>query len=311
MILGFDFGALSPVANAVVVFTILFAIFFPLETWFRAHRQGMFRKEWGTDLLFFLGQHLLWTAPVVFALVWIHSHLDFGPLTGVRTWVAGLPFWLQFLLAIGLCDICIYWAHRWSHRHPFLWRFHKVHHTAERLDWVAAYREHPFDNLYTRFVENFPAILLGFPLEAIAGFAMFRGLWALYIHSNVDLTPGPLRYLLGSSRLHHWHHEWTKGGYCNFANLSPLTDLMFGTFFDPGHMPNRYGIDDPCSHHYVRQLVDPLLPAQGQAALDQVFGKRETVQNSGFDPDSGAVPTTTLARSVPSSEPDRTLDAPA
>ena len=32
--------------------------------------------------------------------------------------------------------------------------------------------------------------------------AMFRGMWALYIHSNVSLDPGPLRYLIGAPRLH-------------------------------------------------------------------------------------------------------------
>ena len=84
-------------------------------------------------------------------------------------------------------DIVLYWAHRLSHQVPFLWRFHKVHHTSERLDWVAAYREHPVDNLYTRLVENVPAMLLGFPLYTIAGFAVFRGLWAIYIHSNCRL----------------------------------------------------------------------------------------------------------------------------
>jgi len=260
--------------NAIFAFGFLLAIFLPLELLFAAHKQRYFRREWGTDLCFFLGQHLLWTAPVVAVLMWVHGGVNTLPLAGARTLVAGLPFWAQFLGVVFLCDISIYWAHRWSHQNAFLWRFHKVHHTAPGLDWMAAYREHPFDNLYTRFVENLPAILLGFPLEAIAGFAMFRGLWAVYIHSNVSLTPGPLRYLLGSSRLHHWHHEKQIGGRVNFANLSPLMDLMFGTFHDPGHMPEHYGIDDPCSHNYVRQLVDPLLPQQVQTALFEELPER-------------------------------------
>lgn len=294
----------TDVRSSVLAFAILFAIFVPLEWLFRAHRHGAWRKEFGTDLLFFFGQHLLWTAPVVAALVWIHGQTSLLPLEAVRSWVAGLPLWAQILLVIALCDIGIYWAHRWSHRNAFLWRFHKVHHTAERLDWVAAYREHPFDNLYTRFVENFPAILLGFPLEIIAGFAMFRGLWALYIHSNVNLSPGPLRYLLGSSRLHHWHHEWTKGGSCNFANLSPLTDLLFGTFHDPGHMPERYGIDDDTSHDYARQLIDPLLPASGRRALDRVWGRRV------FPSEGGAPEIPDLPRPV-SARHERGADASA
>lgn len=247
--------------NLLVSLGLLFAIFFPLERLFPAHRQETFRREWGTDFLFFLGQYLLWTTPVVAALTIAVAFTDDLPLAGLRAAFAAQPFWLQCVEVILLCDLGIYWAHRWSHRNKFLWRFHRVHHTAERIDWLAAYREHPFDNLYTRFVENFPAILLGFPLEVLAGFAVFRGLWAIYIHSNVSLMPGPLRYVLGAPRLHHWHHELCHNGRVNFANLSPLMDLIFGTYHDPGHFPERYGIPQRVSHAYVRQLVDPLVPA--------------------------------------------------
>ena len=244
----------------LLAFVVLLAVFLPLEKLFPAHEQPVLRKEWWTDLAFFLGQYLLWTAPVVAVLAWFVRNAEALPLAGVRASFATLPFAVQCFVVILLCDVGIYWAHRWSHKNAFLWRFHRVHHTAERIDWLAAHREHPFDNLYTRLVENLPAILLGFPLPALAGFAVFRGMWALYIHSNVALTPGPLSMLLGSPRLHHWHHAVSHHGHVNFANLSPLMDLLFGTYHDPGHMPERYGIPKRLPHAYVRQLVDPLVP---------------------------------------------------
>lgn len=251
---------MSLLLGPLISLGLLFAIFLPLEKLFPAHRQAVLRREWWTDLFFFLGQYFLWTAPVVAVLTLVLVHADDLPLAGLRAAFAAQPFALQLLEVILLCDLGIYWAHRWSHRNKFLWRFHRVHHTAERLDWLAAYREHPFDNLYTRLVENLPAILLGFPLEALAGLAVFRGMWALYIHSNVSLTPGPLRYLLGAPRLHHWHHEIGHHSRVNFANLSPLMDLLFGTYHDPGSMPERYGIAARLRHGYVHQMVDPLLP---------------------------------------------------
>ncbi len=243
-----------------VSFLVLFLVFLPMERLFPGSRQRVFRKEWGTDLLFFLGQYLLWASPVVAVLVVVHDNIGLLPIQGLQSAVARQPLWLQFTGVILLSDLAIYWAHRWSHRYRFLWRFHRVHHTAERVDWLAAHREHPFDNLYTRLVENLPLILLGFPLHALAGFAMFRGLWAIYIHSNVSLTPGPLRYLIGAPRLHHWHHELAHSGRVNFANLSPLMDLLFGTYYDPKRMPERYGIAEPISHNYFAQLVLPLVP---------------------------------------------------
>lgn len=247
--------------DTLAAFLLLLAVFVPLERLFPGNRQRLLRAEWGTDLLFFLGQYLLWTAPVVAVLVAVHRNIDILPIGGLQAAVAALPFWLQFVLAIVLSDFCIYWAHRFAHQNAFLWRFHRVHHTAEHMDWLAAHREHPLDNLYTRTIENLPLLLLGFPLAAVAGFAVFRGMWAIFIHANVSLSPGPLRYLLGSPRLHHWHHELGCSGRVNFANLSPLMDLLFGTFHDPGHMPERYGIKDRISHGYVAQLVEPLWPS--------------------------------------------------
>jgi len=250
----------SVALDTLIAFAVLLVVFAPLEKLFPAQRQRVVRDEWFTDLCFFLGQYLLWTAPVVAVLVGVSHGLDGFELGGLRAFVRAQPYALQFVAVIVLSDMAIYWAHRLSHRVEFLWRFHRVHHTAPKLDWLAAHREHPLDNLYTRLVENLPLIVLGFPLHTIAGFAMFRGLWALYIHSNVSLTPGPLRYVLGSSRLHHWHHEPEVGGRVNFANLSPLMDLVFGTFHDPGAFPKRYGTTERVPHGYVAQLVWPLLP---------------------------------------------------
>lgn len=250
--------------DTLIAFGILAVVFVPLERVWAAHKRRLLRREWGTDVAFFAGQHLLWTAPVVAFLTWLHGSLGDELLGGVRAGFAELPFWMQAAVVILSCDVLIYWGHRLSHEVPFLWRFHRVHHTAERVDWLAAYREHPFDNLYTRTIENLPAILLGFPLPALAGFVMFRGLWALYIHSNVVISPGPLRYLLGSSRLHHWHHDRDVGGRVNFANLSPLMDILFGTFHDPGRMPKEYGIREKVRTGYVWQLVDPLVPTRNR-----------------------------------------------
>lgn len=255
---------LDALANALVSFLILFAVFLPLERLFPAQRQRVFRAGWGTDLLFFLGQYVLWTAPVVAALVFVSEHVDALPLASLREAVRSQPFWLQCAGVVLFSDLAIYWAHRASHAVPFLWRFHRVHHTAERLDWLAAHREHPFDNLYTRLVENLPLLVLGFPIHVLAGFAMFRGLWAIYIHSNVSLGPGPLRYVLGAPRLHHWHHEVERGGRVNFANLSPLMDLAFGTYHDPGAMPERYGLGERVPRGYWAQLIGPLVSRSGR-----------------------------------------------
>jgi sterol desaturase/sphingolipid hydroxylase (fatty acid hydroxylase superfamily) len=54
------------------------------------------------------------------------------------------------------------------------------------------------DTVYTLTLINLPPFLLGFPLETLAGLIAFRGIWAIYIHSNVRLPIGPLRVLIGA-----------------------------------------------------------------------------------------------------------------
>jgi sterol desaturase/sphingolipid hydroxylase (fatty acid hydroxylase superfamily) len=128
------------------------------------------------------------------------------------------------------------------------------------MDWLAAFREHPLDNIFTRVIVNLPALLLGFSLETIGGYIIFRGLWGNFIHSNTNFGLGAFKYILGSPRLHHWHHDINNNSNCNYANLMPVMDVIFGTFYDPGKMPAKYGIKEPFPRNYFLQILTPLLP---------------------------------------------------
>lgn len=249
-------------ATAIAIglsFLYLVVLFWPMELVFPARKQKLIRPDWVLDLCFFLGQYLLWTGLVFWALSYFNDWV-FGIVPqGFRATVAALPFWLQVLLVIILSDFFIYWAHRLQHHVEFLWRFHKVHHSSKHLDWLAAHREHPLDTIYTVGIINLPAILLGFSLESIAGFIAFRGIWAIYIHSNVRLPIGPIRMLIGAPELHHWHHDLDRRAG-NYANISPLMDILFGTYTCPDHEPEAFGIAEPMPKHYLGQMLCPLLP---------------------------------------------------
>ena len=170
--------------------------------------------------------------------------------------VAAQPWWLQVVEVILLSDFFVYWGHRIQHRVPFLWRFHSIHHSAEHLDWLAAHREHPVDTVYTMGLINLPVFLLGFPVETLAGLIAFRGIWAIYIHSNVRLPIGPLKWFIGAPELHHWHHDKARDAG-NYANISPLMDIIFGTYRCPDHEPEAFGISEPISRNYLGQMIHP------------------------------------------------------
>jgi len=90
----------------------------------------------------------------------------------VHAAVASQPVWLQFVEALLLADLGFYLAHRAFHAFPPLWKFHAVHHSIEELDWLAAARVHPVDQIITKGVSFLPVFALGFSDMVIAGWML-------------------------------------------------------------------------------------------------------------------------------------------
>ena len=235
-------------------------LFIPMERVFPARlNQKIFRKHWFLDLLYALGQYYLFSALVNYCILILGEIVISQISSGFHFYFSELHFAIQVFILVFMSDILIYWCHRLQHKVDFLWRFHKVHHSAETLDWLAAHREHPIDSIYTVFIINLPAFLLGFSLESIAGFITFRGIWAIFIHSNTDVNLGTFKKLIGSPKLHHWHHDIERDRG-NYANLSPLMDIIFGTYYYESEEPEKFGIKEEFKQHYFYQLIRPILP---------------------------------------------------
>jgi sterol desaturase/sphingolipid hydroxylase (fatty acid hydroxylase superfamily) len=241
-----------------VSFFFLVLVFRPLELAFPARPgQRFFRPAWWTDLCFFLGQYLLWSGAVLWLLTYFAGSLDNIVPRSFRAAIASQPWWLQAVEVVFLSDFFVYWGHRLQHATPLLWRFHSIHHSAEHLDWLAAHREHPIDTIYTMGLINLPVFILGFPLQTLAALIAFRGIWAIYIHSNVRLPlPAPLRILIGAPELHHWHHDRDRRAG-NYANISPLMDVFFGTYKCPDHEPQAFGVPEPVARNYLGHMLHP------------------------------------------------------
>jgi sterol desaturase/sphingolipid hydroxylase (fatty acid hydroxylase superfamily) len=261
------------------------AVFIPLERAFAARAGRRLRDpSLRLDALFFLGQYVLWNGMTFAFLVWAQAWTERalgGTLLGAG-WArfAALPFAAQVAAAVLLGDLAQYFFHRACHRFDWLWRIHAVHHSAERLDWLAAHREHPLDGLLTSLAGNLPAFLLGFRPAAIVPFLVFRGVWAVLVHANVRIPLGPFKWLLGAPQLHHWHHARVPRTTHNFANLAPFIDVVFRTHHDPGpDAVYAMGADVP-PRSYVGHLLAPLLP---RSMADAVLrDESDPVVSSGY-----------------------------
>jgi sterol desaturase/sphingolipid hydroxylase (fatty acid hydroxylase superfamily) len=120
-------------------------------------------------------------------------------------------------------------------------------------------------------------LLFGFDLNTIAAIVAFRGVWAIYIHSNVRLSIGPLKMLIGSPDLHHWHHDKERDRG-NYANISPLMDILFGTYVCPKTEPEEFGIKEKFPTSYIGQLIKPILPGKAWDKINQLKVKPKNKQ---------------------------------
>ena len=230
------------------------------------------RSQMLTDVLLYAFDALV-TKPINLVLISVVAVLFLVPL-GVISWealkagqyqgfgpIARLPGWGQFLLAFLLGDFLLYWIHRAFHGGK-LWRFHAVHHSSERLDWLASVRGHPVNDIVANALLFFPFLLLGFGPGAAAGAGPALGIFALLGHADVDWDWGPLRHVMTSPVYHRYHHSKDPAAMDkNFASFLPLWDILFGTHYLPrDRKPGNFGIAEPVQHTFWGLMKHPFRP---------------------------------------------------
>ncbi len=239
-------------------------IFIPLERILAMHpRQRIVRRGWWNDVIYlFLNGGL--TNLVIIIMIAGTLAVSAWLIPQVRIAVVGQPYWLQIVEVVLIADLGLYSAHRMVHAIPLLWRFHQIHHSNEELDWLAAFRVHPVDQIATKGIALLPVFALGFSDAAIAVFAFLSHWHAILVHSNISIGFGPLRWLIASPDFHHWHHSnEVAARNKNFAGQLSLLDVLFGTAHLPhGQVPSQYGIDAPLPSTYVTQLLHPFKGAE-------------------------------------------------
>jgi sterol desaturase/sphingolipid hydroxylase (fatty acid hydroxylase superfamily) len=152
--------------------------------------------------------------------------------------------WLGTLggAAVGLLviDGIGYWLHRARHARP-LWRWHQMHHAAERLDVMGASYFHPIDVVLTTLLGSIAAALLGVTAQAAALGSMVAVCISFFTHMNIA-TPRWLGYIMTRPESHSVHHA--RGIHAGNYALLPLWDIVFGTFVNPKHFEPAVGFYD-------------------------------------------------------------------
>ncbi len=241
---------------------LLALIFIPLERVFaRLKDQGIFRQGWETDLAHFFVSHLLVQVSVFLTLLPARVFFTWAINADLQKWVASLPFVAQFVGIVFVADFSEYWIHRAMHQVPWLWRIHAVHHSCEKMDWLAASRLHLLDIVVVRALTFVPLYVMGFANGPVFAYLVFVSFHAIFIHANVNFRFGWLDNVIATPRFHHWHHAAEREAIDkNFAVHLPLLDRLFGTCLLPREQrwPAAYGIKGhPVPEKYSAHLLYP------------------------------------------------------
>ncbi|MFT5140442.1 MAG: sterol desaturase/sphingolipid hydroxylase (fatty acid hydroxylase superfamily) [Rhodothermales bacterium] len=240
---------------------IIATLFINLELFFRLKKdQRILRRGWQVDLSHYVANHIF-NGGLVF-LMFLPSRMlemKFSPQS-VQDFFSGQQLLIQVLLIMIFTDFVQYWVHRAFHRIPILWRFHQVHHSVEKMDWLAGSRLHFGDILITRSLSLIPMVVLGFSTEAINLYLPILALQSVFIHCNLEFEFPWLQKVVTTPKYHHWHHTSDPEHVDqNFAISLPFLDLVFGTYYSPkGKWPETYGLaNNKIEGGYLHHLMLP------------------------------------------------------
>ena len=278
-------AALSVRSGIVFGLVVLAVIFIPLERLCALHPRRVLRPGWRTDLVHYLVNGAALKLGLVVSVVVVGGALRVfvpGPL---RTAVGASPGWVQISAGLAIAMVGGYAGHRAAHEVPLLWRFHRVHHSVREMDWLAANHLHPLDETIGRSAAVLPLYALGFGRVSLGAFIILITLQAIFIHANVRMSLGPLRWVIATPQFHHWHHAREPQAYnTNFAGEFPFLDALFGTLYLPrDRWPAQYGIDDTEPAGYLRQLAWPF---RARCAADSEAAHPNLVAHGTFGPSS-------------------------
>lgn len=205
--------------------------------------QSIFRRDFWMDGFYMFFNFFLFSLVVYNAIsnVGVELFNDFLGLFGVTNLVAielgSWSRWAQLLALFLIADFVQWNIHRLLHRVPFLWEFHKVHHSVKEMGFAAHLRFHWMETVVYKTLQYIPLAMIGFSIQDF----FLVHITALFIghinHANLGWDYGPLKYILNNPKMHIWHHakelpKEHKYGM-NYGLTFSFWDYIFGTAYVP------------------------------------------------------------------------------
>lgn len=217
------------------------SLFFFTMEWFFSWRknQPKIRQDFWMDGFYMFFNFFLFSLIGYNAVssVFVQAFNDLLARMGVDNIVAieigSWPVGSQLLTLFILRDFIHWNVHRLLHRVPFLWEFHKVHHSVKQMGFAAHLRFHWMENVVYRTLEYIPLGMIGFGIQDFFLVHIVALSIGHFNHSNIYVPLGPLKYMFNNPQMHTWHHalDWPDHyPYgVNFGISLSIWDFLFRT----------------------------------------------------------------------------------
>ncbi len=171
---------------------------------------------------------------VVFAGLWVAA----AAYAQANGWgllrVAELPAWLHAVLAVLALDVWTYAWHRMNHRVPFLWRFHRVHHSDAQMDVTTASRFHTGEIVLSSLLRVPLIVALGVTAWELVLYETMMFAVVQFHHANVALparVEAVVNKVIVTPAMHKVHHSrWQPETDSNYSAMLSVWDRLFRSF---------------------------------------------------------------------------------
>ncbi len=142
---------------------------------------------------------------------------------------------LQYsILAFIIMDMWNYTWHRINHLVPFLWRFHKMHHSDPNMDATTSIRFHFGEIIISSAIRLLVILLVGIPIWVMVFYDTTLLICTIFHHSNIQLpnkVDKIIRAVIVSPNMHKVHHSRIKiETDSNYSSFLTIWDRIFGSF---------------------------------------------------------------------------------
>jgi sterol desaturase/sphingolipid hydroxylase (fatty acid hydroxylase superfamily) len=237
-------------------------------------KQSVFRKDFWLDTFYMFFNFFLLNLIVLIALSNTVAEIFNDALKRIGLSLSNfqlfdstdLPKWLGLFIFFLVSDFVQWNTHRLLHRLPWLWNFHKVHHSVKEMGFAAHLRYHWMEPVVYKSLLYIPmALVANYSAQDVAIVYFFSIAIGHLNHANLGWDYGYLKYIFNNPKMHIWHHAKQLPEHVRFGVNYGLTLSLWDYLFKTNYIPHNgrdvelgFKNDENFPKDFINQELYPL-----------------------------------------------------